>query len=311
MADQPKYDRLQRKAIAADYGYALKVIYSNKEIRALFEQAVNAKDGLWTPTKFTAALMDTKWWKKNAGPAREAWAARQMGTNPDGSFTADYQDTLDMASSAVRQQAVAMGAQLDEEELDRLTQRYINEGWSDPRRSQEFMTELAAEIEATTGDVNTGGLMGGAGDFVESLRKTAEKNGLKLSEEYFIGAARSVASGLTTESDWDRDIRKQGASLWPGWEDKIVGGMDAYDLMSGYRTIMAQEFEVLPDTIGMDDPILRQAVTRLDEKGNPAPIGLWDFQTQLRQDPRWMDTKGAQDKMSNIGTDVLRLMGFM
>jgi hypothetical protein len=24
-----------------------------------------------------------------------------------------------------------------------------------------------------------------------------------------------------------------------------------------------------------------------------------------------MDTKGAQDKMSNIGTDVLRLMGFM
>lgn len=304
-------DQLERKVLAREYGYALKVIYGNKELRALFERAVNAKKGAWTPTKFTAALMDTDWWTENAGPARIAWAAQQLGTRPDGTFTADWEDQLSKAGDALDRAASQMGAQLTPEERDRFIHRYIYEGWADGDRAGLMADALAQEIGVSEGDVATGELMGDSGNLADALRQTALKNGLKLSEGYFQSAAKSVAMGLTTADDWMRDVRKQAASLWPSYSDKIEAGADAYDLMSGYRSIMADTFEVLPDSIEMDNPMLRQAATRLDDKGNPMPVGLYEFQNTLRNDPRWLDTKQAQDKLTGIGTDVLRLMGFM
>lgn len=309
MATTPPADPLTRAALARQYGYALKVIYGNKELTALFERAVNGKKGQWTTKQFTAQLMNTKWWQNNAGPAREAWAAQQLGTKKDGTFTADWQDQLNQAGDAVDTFAAQMGAQLTPEERDTYIHRWLYEGWK--TRPGLMADAMAGEIGASTGGVANGRLMGASGDLEETLRQTAAKNGLKLSNEYFIGAARSVASGLTTESDWIRDVRGQAASLWPAWSDKINAGADAYDLLSGYRTIMAETFEVPPESIDLSDPFLKQAVTGVDEKGNPKVMGLWDFQTQLRNDPRWMDTKQATDQMSSIGTDVLRLMGFM
>lgn len=302
-------DPLTRKELAKQYGFALKVIYSNKELRGLFERAVNGKKGQWTPDKFAAELMDTKWYKNNADSARRAWAAEQLGTNPDGSFTADWQEQLDRAERNVRTAAAQIGAQISEDEIAGYVRRYIYEGWQE--QPQAMAQALAEEIGASTGEVATGRLMGESGNLEQALMETARRNGLRLDQNYYVSAAKSVASGLSTAEDWMRDIRAQGASLWPAWSDKINAGMDAEDLLSGYKTIMAQTFEVPQEYIDLNDPTLRQAVTGVDDKGEPRVMGLWEFQTKLRNDPRWMDTKQASDQLSSIGTDVLKLMGFM
>lgn len=301
-------DPLSRKELARSYEFALKVIYANPELKALFERAVNAKKGQWTPGKFATELQDTTWFKTNADYARKAWAAEQMGTNRDGTLTADWKAQLQRAEQNLRAAAAQIGAVIPEGEVDSWVRRYIYEGWQE--QPQAMATALSEKIGASTG-VAKGRLMGVSGNLEDELMAVAQKNGLRLDQNYYISAAKSVAAGLTTADDWRRDIRSQAASLWPAWQDKINNGMDAEDLLSGYKTIMAQTFEVPPEYITMDDPTLRQAVTGVDDKGEPRVMGLWEFQTKLRNDPRWMNTKQASDQLSSIGTDVLKLMGFM
>jgi hypothetical protein len=39
-------------------------------------------------------------------------------------------------------------------------------------------------------------------------------------------------------------------------------------------------------------------------------MGLWDFEQQLKNDPRWMKTKQATNDIASVGMDVLRAFGF-
>ena len=301
---------LDRSAIAKDYGYALKVIYANPELKALFEQAVNDKTGVWTASKFTAALMNTDWWNSNSEPAREAWAAWKMGTNPDGTPTADWTDTQNLAASAVDAYAAEIGATLTPEERDSFIHRYIFEGWKDPRRAGLMAKAFSEQIDPSKG-LNNGKLLGKSGDLEEELRSIASANGLMLDNSYFVGAARSVAAGLTTANDWIRDVRSQASSLWPGWQDKIMAGANAKDMASGYINTMAQTLELDPSQISLDDPLLRQAVTKVDEKGNPSMVGLWDFTQMLRKDERWMHTSQATNNIAGIANDVMKMFGLL
>lgn len=296
---------IDRDIIAQQYGYALKIIYANKEIRDLFEVAVNDKTGTWGKEKFLAALRNTNWWTTNSEPARLAWAAEMMGTNPDGTLTADWQDTLNRAGDDFDAAAAAAGAVIDPAERADWVRRYIYEGWASPERKSLMGDALAQRL---TEGAN-GNLRGAAGDLEEQLRAIARNNGLNLSDDYFMGAAKSVASRLSTADDWIRDVRAQAASLWPTMSDKIIAGSDASQLGSGYIRTMAQTLELDESLIDINDPMIRKAMTGVDDKGNPKQIGLWDFQNMLRQDPRWMNTKQATDSISSIATDVMRMFG--
>jgi hypothetical protein len=90
-----------------------------------------------------------------------------------------------------------------------------------------------------------------------------------------------------------------------------MGGVDARELASGYINVMSETFEIMPNDISLDDPYIRQALTTTDDKGNARPVGLWEFQQKLRNDPRWMGTKQAEDEISGIANDVLKMFGFV
>lgn len=294
---EPKADKLSQAELESRFQYAKEVIFSNPELKALWKQAIDEK---WTdPALFQAKLRSTEWFQNNADYARRAWAAEQLGG-------ADWQKQIEDASMVVQQAATQMGRDLTESEKRTLALRYIREGWGDPNRGM-LMNQALSEGLA----VEDGGFMGGqAGTLQQRLMAIAQSNGMKFSNGFYEGAARSVANGMTTEADWEREVRTQAASYWgPGWHDKIMGGMDMVDAASGYVDMMAREFEIDQSMIDLSDPYLTQALMHRDENGDPAPIGLWDFQQQLRNDPRWMGTKQAADQISNIGLDVARLMG--
>jgi hypothetical protein len=144
----------------------------------------------------------------------------------------------------------------------------------------------------------------------DTLKKIAVDNGLRLSDSYYKSAAVSVASGLQTKEDWERDVRDQAASLWPSYSEKIKAGVDVASLASGYVNTMAQTLEINPQDINLNDPYIREALGNFDDKGNPAPLGLWDFEKKLRADPRWMNTKQATDETSSVANTVLKMFGF-
>jgi hypothetical protein len=294
-------DTLNRAQLAAKYGYALKVIYSNPELTKIFETAFGSgKGGQMDPTGFAAAVENSKWYQENNSFARTAWTAEMLGG-------ADWSAQQETARSQVQAQAAKLGAKLTPEQLDSMTHRYLYEGWAAAGRSNLMDAALS---ESITGDA-AGTLAGAAGNLQGNLASIAQANGVKLSAGYYSAAAKSVDSSLSTEQDWERDIRTQAASKWPTWSDKIMAGANVKDLASGYIQTMSQVFEIDPNTISLDDPYLRSAMTAVDEKGAPRQVGLWDFETKLRQDPRWMKTKQATDSVANIATDVLKKFGFM
>lgn len=293
-------DKLSRQELAKKYNYALKVIYADPEIRALFERAVNAKKGQWTKERFEAALQNTDWYQENSESARLAFAAEAMGG-------ADWEEQQAAALEQVQNAATRLGANLSQQQLEQETRDYIYKGWNRAGRETLLTDSLSKYISA---DEPAGYMRGESGNFQEDLLAIAQDNGLSFSNDFYIGAAKSVASGLTTEDDWKRDMREQAASLWPTFGEKIKAGMNVSDLASGYVNLMAQTFDIQPSDVSLTDPYIKQAMGGVDEQGNPKTMGLWQFEQQLRNDPRWMKTKQANNEIADLGLEVLKMFGF-
>jgi len=294
-AAQLKKDQLDRAELEASYKSAVGIIYAVPELQQLFEDALNSE---WTAASVKAAVQSSDWYRANNEYFRMAWAKASIGG-------ADWTATQETARLAVQAAATAKGRTLTAAELEANTQRYIYEGWGEVGRQQLLNDALAVGL--TTG--TDGFMAGAAGDLQQTLKDVANKNGLPLSQGYYESAAKSVASGLTTENDWIRDLRAQAASLWPSYADKINAGVDVGDLASGYVNTMANTLEINASEISLNDPTIREALSSFDDKGNPLPMGLWDFQNRLRNDPRWMNTKQATDSISEMANTVLEMFG--
>jgi len=294
-AAQLKKDQLDRAELEASYKSAVGIIYAVPELQQLFEDALNSE---WTAASVKAAVQSSDWYMANNEYFRMAWAKASIGG-------ADWTATQETARLAVQAAATAKGRTLTAAELEANTQRYIYEGWGEVGRQQLLNDALAVGL--TTG--TDGFMAGAAGDLQQTLKDVANKNGLPLSQGYYESAAKSVASGLTTENDWIRDLRAQAASLWPSYADKINAGVDVGDLASGYVNTMANTLEINASEISLNDPTIREALSSFDDKGNPLPMGLWDFQNRLRNDPRWMNTKQATDSISETANTVLEMFG--
>lgn len=298
----PDADTLDREQVAKEYGYALNVIYSNPELRALFEQAVSDKSGQWQPEKFKAALQNTDWWRNNDQYARTAWAQEMTGG-------ADWENYQKVARTAVQQRATELGADLTGAELDSLTRQFLYGGWGEAGRSVFLDQALSGEIAFMPDSRGVMTLRGQAGKFTDRLKQVAIANGLQYSDQWYLDQAQSVAHGLQTEEDVMRDIRNLAAGKWGAWGDKIKAGQNAYDLASPYIQTMADVLEVSPLSIGLNDPYIQRAMTGVDAQGNPAPMSLWDFQRQLRNDPRWMNTNQAQNQVTGVVDAVMQMFG--
>jgi hypothetical protein len=290
-----KPDRLSKKELAADYGYATDVIYSNPEIAALFEKAVKQ---LWLPNRFKAALQNSNWYKNNSEYARETFVKKAMGG-------ADWEESLKTARQQVQQVAVQMGSNLTPEQLNSLAYRFLNEGWDRPGREGLMSKALSENI----GMSDTGMMRGASGNMADELRSLAEDNGITFSNDFYLSAAKSVNGQLSTIDDWARDIREQAASLFPVYSDKIRAGVSVRALASPYTTLMAQTFELDPNGISLNDPYIREALGGFSDTGDPKATNLWDFQKKLRNDPRWMNTLQANNEITNSFEGVLQMFG--
>jgi hypothetical protein len=288
-------DPLEKARLAKDYGYALNIIYGIPELTAMFKLAVERQ---WTAADFQAKLQGSKWYKDNNEYARAYLTAKAAGG-------ADYATMQETARYKVQSIAAQMGKRLSGAELNSMADRYMSEGWGDPNRAAVMQAAIAATITLPPDGI----LQGNAGDLQQQLKAIAEANGLKYNDSYYLSASKSVASGLSTAEDWQREIRSQAASMYPAWSDKINSGMDINDLASGYINKMAQTLEIDPNSINLNDPYIRQALGAKDDKNNPTMMSMWEFEQQLRKDPRFMQTKQAQDDMFSAGNAILKMFG--
>lgn len=148
---------------------------------------------------------------------------------------------------------------------------------------------------------------GKAGETIMSLRSTAAANGISLDKQFGGQIDSWVERVMQGESlDTFKNVIRQTAKIGlPENVGKLLDeGVDLDTVYSPYKNLMASVLEINPETIRLDDPVLRSAITSQGE------TSLYDWQRQLRKDPRWQFTNNAREEVSGIALDVLRDFGF-
>ena len=116
---------------------------------------------------------------------------------------------------------------------------------------------------------------------------------------------RGLADGSLDINRISQDARMLAAQGQPQYVRGLLSqGYDLQDIYAPYRSTMAATLEIDPNTIDLNDPTLRGAIT---DKGD---MNMYDFKKALRQDSRWQYTGSAKEEVSNAALGVLRDFGF-
>lgn len=203
-----------------------------------------------------------------------------------------YKERLKTWMLGLKQKLMQMGLQADDATLE----NYYKNGIDDIT----ILDELG-------GKVGVKGAAGATADALAQLRQVAAANGFNFDKDFALqadGWLREIAKGKPID-DFARLIRSQAKLGLPEKVGSLIDqGLDLANIYAPYRNAMASLLEVSPDSIKLDDPLLRSAY------GQDKEMSVYDFKRAIRKDPRWQYTDNAREEVSNIALNVLRDFGF-
>ena len=282
--------KLDDSDYARDYGFQLAFLKSDPELYKLFKKAV---DKGYDPQKFQAELMQTKWYRTHGENYRQTLALQK--TDP-----ATYKSRLASLVSQIADKAAAMGVTFSDKQLANLAEHSLMFGWNE----NQLNNTMAKYITFSHAK-------GAAGSNIAAMQQAAWKNGLKFSGDTYRTWAQRIARGDNTVEDFQAYVRKQAAGLAPSYAEELNGGIDLYDVAQPYMQSMAQLLELNPADIDLFDPTIRSALSGKGPDGKPTSKSLWQFENEVRQDPRWLQTKNAQDAVYGVSHQILQTFGLM
>jgi len=152
---------------------------------------------------------------------------------------------------------------------------------------------------------------GPSGKYFVALKNLAADNGLMLSDTAAISYANKIVAGQVDENTIFNTLRESAANAFPSLADKIKAGIDVKTLADPYIQSMSNILEVPDTAIDLFDPKIRNAMAFTLPDGKVGTKSIYDFEKELRQDPRWQYTNKAREQAANVATTVLRDFGFM
>ena len=151
-------------------------------------------------------------------------------------------------------------------------------------------------------------LMGAAGNAENELLSWASSNGLQLSRQTIAKYVSNVVTNRQSLDDVKADLRRTYlAGMYPGWADKINEGFDPSEIFEPYRNAASNLLEL--SEIGLDDPIMKRASQAIGADGKPVQLPLYQFEQEVRKDPRWQKTNNAVESYNRLADQVLGMFG--
>jgi hypothetical protein len=289
-----KSDTLSQEQLRANFGITAQQLAIDPELQKLFQDAWKGK---WEKSLFDAELKQTDWYQRNAKPMREYLMA---AANPD---SADWIRKKSDALEAVRQSANTLGANFSDQQLSDFATQSMMYGWGEPGR-EDFLKRAMVEAQPE------GQYGGDVAKNADNLKRMALVNGVQYDDAWFQGAGKSIATRLSDSTFWEQKILGEAASMFPVFKDQILSGsVSARDIASPYLKMMQDTLGLNADQVNVNDPLILGALTNYDEKGNPTAMNLGAFQQKLRNDPRWMETDAAQNKVTSVAGRVMEMFG--
>jgi hypothetical protein len=250
--------------------------------------------------KFTDPYLFTRKSDKKLYEAAVAAAGGDVVKLAEVDANTTYGRGLKDLKDAIETARLAAGAELTDIEVTALAQEAYDKGLDRERNSFNAFLDSKFKFGAK-------GVKGKAGEQLADLQKVAAANGLDLQKAFGTQLPIWLASinkgeSIETYKKQIRDVAKIGmpqniASL-------LDNGIDLDAIYSPYKNVMASVLEINPESITLNDPVLRGAIT--GEKELP----IYEFQRQLRKDSRWQYTNQAKEEVSDVALKVLRDFGF-
>ena len=288
--DTPAVDDIDRREMAAQYGYAMSVLKSVPELARLFDRAVAET---WSPARFVAEVRGTKWFKNNSEAMRNYVILKKSDPRT-------FENRLNQTRAAVRDMAVEMGAQLSDKMLTRVANNVLRFGWNDA----QIRDTLAGAVKQ--GAQDTWG--GQAAANVEHLRATARANGVTLADKTVSDWAIRLAAGESIEG-FDAYVREMAKKAFPAFAAQLDAGQNLEDIADPYRQQMARTLELNPEDIDLFDPTIRRALQAQTKDGQVGMKPLWQFEQELRHDRRFDRTMTARNDGAEFATKLAQLFG--
>ena len=183
-------------------------------------------------------------------------------------------------------------------------------GLSAETRAEIIREKTAGFIARDVALAEEATIYGEASKTMNDLRSWAQANGVTLTDNSIRQYTQQVIKGDRTADDIKADLRRTYvAGSYPAWSERINAGEDIADIAAPYRQTMANLLEVQDQDITLTDNTLRSALQGVGADGKPAVVPIYEFEKQVRKDPRWQYTNNAQSDYSRAAYDVLNMFG--
>ena len=301
--------------VAKNYGSIDTIFKTDPGLKALLRKAIgkdripNTDDDL-NVDQFTRELENTDWFKTNAGPVRQrGFYKRQFdslvagGSDPEELYkTTEYGRGLKNTQQVIADEILRVGGNLSPEDIEVLSRDIYDLGYENQRAivSQRIRAKISYK---------PGGIVGGeGGENLAELRKTAKANGLDLDKNFepeeIEGWLQKLAQGESIQT-FNQIIRGAAKIAMPEKVSALLDqGVNLDTIYNPYKRLMASVLEINPETINLDNTVLRSAI------GPDKEMSLYDFEKMLRKDNRWQYTNQAKEEVSSVAMKVLRDFGF-
>lgn len=194
---------------------------------------------------------------------------------------------------------------------------YLTADNQDPKAwlEDEIKTKLLTTAEQ---QVQVGIPEGPLGKSFIQIKNFASRNGIMLSDDAASDYATKITTGKLDEDTVFNIIRESAASAFPKYADKIKAGVDLKTLADPYIQSMSSILEIPYSSIDVFDPTIRNAIggdySKVTATSGMGGVGrgeytLYDFEKDLRKDPRWQYTKNGKRTIADSTLRVLQDFG--
>jgi hypothetical protein len=260
-------------------------------------------------------LKGTDWWGSQAGTVRQRqfekrqyerlkakldpkdpdYQVKLAKLNQEDEYGRGLQDTIDAIKLASDQSGASMS---DADILTAATDIY---GLAFENNANRISKKVNTFISSQ------GTLKGNTGAAIQQLRQAATANGFDLETKYagqLDEWLQQIAAGKSI-NDFKQIIRDDAGKSQPKYvQDLLRSGYDLDGVYGNYVNLIAQTFNIDPNTIKLTDPLLTNIFT---DKGG---MTFGDFQARLRKDKRFEGTPaqgGTKDLRQSVADRAVAL----
>ena len=313
----PKQDTLSMDQLAAKYSIAAAILNTDPTLQAALKKILAEK--ITDPDLQLAVLQESDWYKKNTDDWRK-WSTFKTKNN------ATYLADLDLNKQKIMDQYQALGLQISDEDAtkyaDQMMMKSAVVNGKVVNYNQKYLDGLMANAidfnkTSTVGGVKVYNFEGKLETLAQDLYKKAWDYGYQAStsnkgfDSWMQNSMRGLVAGTMTAEQVDDELQKRAMSMFPGLANQISQGQTLRQAADPWLNALANTWETDVDSLDLNDDFVNRVLNQQDEKGNVAPMNLYQAKVAGRKSPRWQYTEKAKEEYTSMGQKILQDFGFL